>query len=88
MKVGDLVTAKNHTLGIYGVNLETGEYIRIKPNAPPQIITKIIQTKSCDGLEVEIYLPWRNEKIRVTGSNFTVIGIREKKSERSTIKKS
>lgn len=73
MKVGDLVTAKDHALGIYGINYETGEYIRIKPNAPPQMITKIIQMKDCKVLEAEIYLPWRNEKCRVTCDDLLIV---------------
>ncbi len=75
MKVGDLVTPNDWG---FGVNLETGEYIRIKPGAPPQIVTKLIKVKDCKILEAEIYLPWRNEKCRVTGSEFKVISRRVK----------
>jgi len=61
MKVGNLVTAK-YARAIWGTNFKTGEFIKIKPNAPPQIVTKLIQKKDCKLLEAEIYLPWRNEK--------------------------
>ena len=61
MKVGNLVTARSKSFGAVGTN-KTGEFIKIKPNAPPQIVTKLIQIKDCKLLEVEIYLPWRNEK--------------------------
>tara|TARA_R100001509_G_scaffold73415_1_gene40979 strand:- start:9192 stop:9413 length:222 start_codon:yes stop_codon:yes gene_type:complete len=70
VKVGDLVVPQDWG---YGVNLQTGEYIRIKPEAPPQIVTKLIQMKDCKVLEAEIYLPWRNEKCRITSSDFKVV---------------
>ena len=34
---------------------------------------KLIQMKDCKVLEAEIYLPWRNEKCRVTGSDLLIV---------------
>ncbi len=72
MKVGDLVMAKNPSRGIYGINLETGEYIRIKSTAPPQIITKS-EPPCANIMEVEIYLSWRNEYCIVPMSDLMII---------------
>lgn len=71
MKVGDLVTAKSKSLGVFGTN-KSGEFIIIKPNAPPQIVTRVIKIKDCKLTEAEIHLPWRNEKYIVNISDIKV----------------
>ena len=75
MKVGDLVAVKAHAIGtVCGINFETGEYIRIKPTAPPMIVTKLVpKTVHHRGGSAEVYLPWRSERCRVAKCDVVVI---------------
>ena len=74
MSVGDLVVPVDPVASI-GVDYEGG-FIYIKPDAPPQIVTKIIKNKDQKLFEAEIYLPWRQEKCRITGCHFRIVSRR------------